>query len=373
MDTLRPPEAPSLRPEGAVHRAAHEELPWWQRITVPFEVAIALVVVVAMLLLTAVLVYQVGTSARQAIIAASDENAQHISQLISERVHRVVDPADATLRLLAFDPIVSAPDLAARLTRLPVLARLLEQNPLLSAVYIGYADGQFLLLRPLRNVALRERLTAPAGAAFLLQSMARERGGAQVGRYSFYDARLRIITSAARPEYQYDPRTRPWYAKAAQQKEQVLTAPYVFFTTQEVGVTLSQPSEDGRAVLGLDVALTDLGAEIGSLRLMPRTEIAVVNQDFRVLAYPDMSRVLQRDGDAPSLKLRQLGDLGVPSLQALQAQELKEGPARRFQADGEEWLAKVLPLKSPRWQGLYVLMVIPTEELLAGVNQNLRR
>ncbi|MBP3980737.1 hypothetical protein J8G26_08330 [Acidovorax sp. JG5] len=59
------------------------------------------------------------------------------AQLISERVHRIVDPADATLRLLAFDPVASASTLAPRLRRMPVLARLLEQNPLLSAVYVG--------------------------------------------------------------------------------------------------------------------------------------------------------------------------------------------------------------------------------------------
>ena len=311
------------------------ELPWWRRITVPFEVVIASVVVSAMLLLTVLLVYQVGTSARQAIIAASDDSAQHISLLISERVHHIVDPADATLRLLAFDPIASATTLQARLRRLPVFVRLLEQNALLSAVFIGYSDGQFLLMRPLRNAALRARLQAPAEAAFLVQSMARERSAAGlmglVGRWNYYDAQLRLIDSSVRPGYRYDPRSRPWYAEAAEKNTQVLTAPYVFFTTQEVGVTLSQPSEDGRAVIGLDVALTDLGREIGELRLMPRTEIAVVDQDQRVLAYPDMSRVLVReDGDQPSLKLRTLDGLGVPSLQALHSLDVKEGPSRRL-------------------------------------------
>ena len=239
------------------------ELPWWRRITVPFEVVIASVVVSAMLLLTVLLVYQVGTSARQAIIAASDDSAQHISLLISERVHHIVDPADATLRLLAFDPIASATTLQARLRRLPVFVRLLEQNALLSAVFIGYSDGQFLLMRPLRNAALRARLQAPAEAAFLVQSMARERSAAGlmglVGRWNYYDAQLRLIDSSVRPGYRYDPRSRPWYAEAAEKNTQVLTAPYVFFTTQEVGVTLSQPSEDGRAVIGLDVAPFRIG------------------------------------------------------------------------------------------------------------------
>ncbi|MBU0749707.1 MAG: phosphohydrolase [Gammaproteobacteria bacterium] len=364
------------RPTASVQTGA--DLPWWRRITVPFEVVIASVVVSAMLLLTVLMVYQVSTSAQQAIIAASDENAQHISQLISERVHRIVDPADATIRLLAFDPIASAQNLPARLRRLPVLARLLEQNTLMSAVFIGYPDGQFLLMRPLRDAALRARLDAPRDAAFLVQTMARERGvSGLVGRWSYYDAQLRQIDSAVRPEYRYDPRARPWYAEAAEKNTQVLTTPYVFFTTQEVGVTLSQPSEDGRAVIGMDVALTDLGREIGGLRMMPRTEIAVVDSDHRVLAYPDMSRVLVREGEGGGeqggLKLRTLADLGVPSLQAMQQQGLKEGHAHRFMAGGEEWLAKVLPLESVRWRGLHILMAIPTQELLRDVNENLRR
>ena len=168
--------------------------PWWRRFTIPFEVVIASVVVSAMLLLTVVLVYQVGTSARQAIIAASDDSAQHISMLISERVHHVVDPADATLRLLAFDPIASANTLTARLRRLPVLHSLLDQNALLSAVFIGYSDGQFLLMRPLRNAALRARhRAADLEAAKVVLAWLDERGHADLRTIS------RTRATAGRP------------------------------------------------------------------------------------------------------------------------------------------------------------------------------
>ncbi|PJI97753.1 HD-GYP domain-containing protein (c-di-GMP phosphodiesterase class II) [Acidovorax sp. 69] len=378
MDSLRnsPQEPPSVASHGgaSAFQPRADDGSWWRRITIPFEVLIATVVVTAMLLLTVLLVYQVSTSARQAIIAASDDSALRISQLITERVHRIVDPADATIRLLAFDPVTTAGTLPARLRRLPMLARLVEQNQLLSAVFIGYPDGQFLLVRPLRNDALRVRLDAPPKTAYLVQSMSRERAGeGLVGRWSYYDTQLRLIHSSVRPEYRYDPRTRPWYAEAAERNTQILTAPYVFFTTQEVGVTLSQPNEDGRAVIGLDVALTDLGREIGELRLLPRTEVAVVDQDLRVLAYPDMARVLVKDGDAPTLRLRELADLGVDSLLAAQTLGLKEGESRRLEAGGEEWLARALPLESMRWRGLQMLITIPTKELLAGVNENLRR
>ena len=42
-----------------------------------------------------------------------------------------MDPADAIIRQLAFDPVTAATTLPARMRRLPVLARVLEQNALL--------------------------------------------------------------------------------------------------------------------------------------------------------------------------------------------------------------------------------------------------
>ena len=233
----------------------------------PFQAVVASLVVGAMVLLAAVLAYQVSRSARQAIVEASDESAQRIGMLINERVRRIVDPADASLRLLSFDPVSAATGLQQRLLRLPLLAGLLSQNPLLAAVFVGYRDGQFLLVRPLRDAAVRERLGAPPGAAYLVQSMAHEgrQGPELAGRWSFYDADLKLLHTALQPGYRFDPRTRPWYQEG--REGQSLTAPYVFFTTQEVGVTLSQPSADGLAVLGLDVALSTLGREAGGLRL----------------------------------------------------------------------------------------------------------
>lgn len=373
MDSVHQEEGPSpgsrratLVDAGGTH--------WWHRITIPSGVLISSLVVAAMLLLSGLLAYQASTTARETILAASEDSAQHISLIISERVRRIVDPADAIIRQLAFDPITAATNLPARMRRIPVLARVLEQNALLSAVFIGYPDGQFLLVRPLRDPAVRQRLGAPEAAAFLVQSMSRERtGGELVGRWGFYSAQLRPIVSQVRPDYRYDPRTRPWYQEALEQNAQILTAPYLFFTTREVGVTLSQPSEDGRAILGLDVALPDLGREIESLRLIPNTEIVVVDRDLRVLAYPDMSRVLESDGNGPSLNLRTLDSLGIASLSEVHRLDIQPGESRRFSVHGREWLGQVQPLQSLRWRDLNILMAVPTSELLSGIDKSLRR
>ena len=368
MDSHRNPASQAAAP----HRPT-AALPWWERITVRLEVLTASVVVLAMLLLTALVTYQVSSSARQALVSASGDRAQRVSMLITERVQRIVNPADAIVGLLAYDPVTTATTLPQRLRRLPVLAALLEQNPLLSALYVGYPDGQFLLLRPLHHPAVRVQEGVPENAAFLLQSIAQEKGPGTplVGRWSFYDAQLKLLSTALRPEYQFDPRTRPWYQEAQHRRAQILTAPYLFFTTQELGITLSQPSAEGTAVLGLDVALSDLSREIGDLRPVPRTEIAVLDKDNRVLAYPDMSRVLQLDGG--QLRMRPLSELGVPSLLAVQQLGVQPGKSLRFEVGGEEWLGQVQPLQSSRWRDWQLVMAIPTAQLLLDLNRNLRR
>lgn len=368
MDSHRNPASQAVAP----HRPT-AALPWWRRITVRLEVLTASVVVLAMLLLTALVTYQVSSSARQALVSASGDSAQRVSMLITERVQRIVNPAEAIVRLLAYDPVTTATSLPQRLRRLPVLAGLLEQNLLLSALYVGYPDGQFLLLRPLRHPTLRLQEGMPANAAFLLQSIAQEKGPGTplVGRWSFYDAQLKLLSTAPRPEYQFDPRTRPWYQEAQHSRTQILTTPYLFFTTQELGITLSQPSQEGDAVLGLDVALTDLGREIGDLRPVPHTEIAVLDKDNRVLAYPDMSRVLRLDGG--QLSMRPLRELGVPSLLAVHTLGVQPGNPLRFEVDGQEWLGQVQPLQSTRWRDWQLVMAIPTAQLLSDLNRNLRR
>ena len=57
-------------------------LPWWRRFTVRFEVLIASVVVLVMQLLTGVMTYRLGSSARQAILVASSDSAQRISRMV---------------------------------------------------------------------------------------------------------------------------------------------------------------------------------------------------------------------------------------------------------------------------------------------------
>ncbi len=365
----------STTPSPAVPLTAHAALPWWRRIRMGFGVVIASLVVGALLLMAALLALQARSTTRNAILAASTENAQHIGRLLSERVRRVLEPADVAMRLLAHDPLTQASTLPDRLERLPALHSLLQEQTLLSAVFVGYPDGQFILLRPLRDPVVRSRLKAPESARYLLQSIAREPGQpGLVGRWAFYTADMERILSDPRPDYRFDPRGRPWYTAAVEQRGQVLTPPYVFFTTREIGLTLSQPSHDGRAVVGMDLALPDFGRELNSLRPLPLTQLVIVNRENQVLAHPEIaqSRLLAgADGEAPQLP--SVASLGSPSLNVMLTLPPQAESAHHFRVDGQEWLGQVQPLSGLRWEGLRLLVAVPSDALLAEVNQGLAR
>ena len=68
-----------------------------------------------------------------------------------------------------------------------------------------------------------------------------------------------------RPSYRYDPRSRPWYALAAERNTQVLTAPYLFFTTQEVGVTLTRIFPPPRATTEYGIGLVCPKIQVSNL------------------------------------------------------------------------------------------------------------
>src|SRR5690606_11617743 len=133
------------------------------------------------------------------MVSAAGESAQQLARTLNERARRLVDPPQNVVRLLAIDPITHATDLTARLDRLPALAESLNANEMLSAIYVGYSNGEFILLRELFNTELQQRFSAPQGTHFLVQTMSLSRPGELKGEWRFYDSQLNLLATEAPP------------------------------------------------------------------------------------------------------------------------------------------------------------------------------
>lgn len=326
---------------------------------------VALAIVLGMLLLGAALAWQGYRGIRQTLVAAAGDTAQQVGKTIDERARRLIDPVQSSIRLLAHNP--AAHTQAQRLDRLPQLVETLNANRMLSAAYMGYPSGDFLLVRRLRDPQLLQRFAAPPGTAFLVQRVSRGEGGVVQGEWRYYDQALNLLRAQAKPEYRYDPRTRPWFAEASAQSATVLTPPYVFFTTREIGVTLAQRSVDGETVIGMDVSVNDLASETQGLRITPGTEIAVLDDQGNVVAYPDLQRVIVHEGQG--VRLSRLSELDIASLQHLYADLPSGTQAQPYQVDGQTWYGMRIPLTSLAGQDLQVLIAVPGHELLAGARK----
>ncbi|TDF81047.1 HD domain-containing phosphohydrolase [Pseudomonas sp. H9] len=333
------------------------------------RVLIALAIMLSTLVLGGVLAYKSYLGMQQALVSASADTAQQLSRTINERARRLLDPALSSIQLLAYDPLSKASNLPQRLDRLPLLVASLNANKMLSAVYAGYPNGEFLLVRVLRDDSVKQRLHAPPEATYLVQSISLDNNGQLLGEWRFYDGQLSLLKHEAKADYHFDPRTRPWFIAGMNSTSTALTKPYVFFTTREIGLTLSQRSIDGAAVLGMDASVNDLGSGIDDLSISPGTEIAVVDSSGTVLTYPDLQRVLVQEGEA--LRLSRLDELGVDSLNQLFSDNQQNTGPRRYQSGGQAWYGMRVPLSTFAQHDIHLLIAVPAAELLMGARQAL--
>lgn len=323
------------------------------------------------MLLVALAVMSLGwVGARGALVTMATRTASDSGVLLNERAKRMLEPVQATLRQISSDPISSASTLDERLRRLFVLAEELAANGLISSLYVGYANGEFILVRALDKPALRQLVAAPARSNFLVQARTLQKNKQIVGEYLFYSADGVLLERRRVPSYNFDPRTRLWFKNAESVGASVLSEPYVFFTTQQLGITISQHARDANSVLGIDVVLDELSSALADLRVTPNAQIALLNERNEVIAYPDMASALV-EGDG-QMGFKSIQSLGEPSLKKLHEENPPLGVARFFEVNGRDTLGVMLPFEIWHNKKLKLLVTIPEEELMGGLVQQRR-
>jgi HD-GYP domain-containing protein (c-di-GMP phosphodiesterase class II) len=284
----------------------------------------------------------------------------------------LIRPAELAVHVASVSGLVEARSLEERLHRLPVLREFLRDLQAVTSLYIGYASGDFFMLRRLWNEEDRALFDAPAGAAYLIQSVEHSPGGRNE-LFIFLDEKLEHLRSDASPAYAagFDPRTRPWYRAALAAGQLIKTPPYVFYATGKVGMTVARPAADRTAVAGADVRLETLGAAFAVKKLTPNTQIALVNRDGQVIAH-EFSAKLIRPPMSPDgqPRLPGLADLGVPVLKQLAERLPSLATDDRINLDlrddGERWRITVRPFRPGSDSPLLLITAIPDSELMAG-------
>jgi PAS domain S-box-containing protein len=166
----------------------------------------------------------------------------------------------------------------------------------------------------------------------------------------------RTLVSEEWKDQDYDPRKRPWYTGALSAPENVVhwTAPYLFATSQEPGITAAVRWTDAATgqtmVVAFDVLLSDLSAVTLGMSYAEHGGAALLSGDGKVLGLPRNAGF-----DSPkAIKeavLKLPADIGLPVLDlALKADASESGAGVGVRVEGPDgpWrvLLKPLPLRN---------------------------
>lgn len=255
----------------------------------------------------------------------------------------------------------------------------LKIYPDIAGIYLGTPDGQFYYVS--RNG------TRSAGG-FRTKEITLDATGFRRVRLDWWDAAGIAVATETVADDRYDPRQRPWYRGALESQGIFWTDPYIFYTSQKPGVTISGPSFqlDGslRGVVGVDIEIDQLSTFIGQLRIGRHGRALLVNHNREVVAFQDVEKIkYHQDGTTNSKRLVTIEEFDDPLSQAavraagLSLSDdhdlaLNQMRYAKFEHDGVGYLAMFSPFPDPHWPWI-IGMYMPEDDYLGVLKANRAR
>ena len=154
--------------------------------------------------------------------------------------------------------------------------------------------------------------------------------------YQFTEGGLRPTRQD--PKYGYDPRLRPWYREAIAAGQRIVTAPYVWFDSGVVGVTVAEPytAADGQqGVVQIEFNVNSLSRVVETLGARNDVSLVIHTDDGEVLAMPGLR---QRQGmdEAGQGRVTRFEHVERPEIRAY----AKELPSKQH-AEKDQWLMDI--------------------------------
>jgi adenylate cyclase len=264
------------------------------------------------------------------------------------------------------------PSQLAAATRInTLLVPLMQLYPEISSLQVANARGDGFLIIRLEAGRLRNRLVS------------RERWGT---RTLWFD-----IDPEGRPKspewkvVDYEPRSRAWYTglKDLPDGEVFWTEPYIFFTTQDLGITASiKWHERGMEyVFAADVLLMSITdfTQRDTTQLSRHSQTAIYTGDWRVVGLPRHQKFRDQESIRRTLLLH-IDEIQIAELHAAVkmtedhpeiGKTIKESGKAIFsyESQGETWWAGVTSYPLGKRRHLWIGILMPNDDLLEGITQ----
>jgi adenylate cyclase len=302
----------------------------------------------------------------------AQDKSNEITQQIVSSVQSVISPAEIIVSIVANSSLAEAGSLSERMKKAGLLKRVLLDNDNLTAVYIGYEQGDFFLLRRMNSEVEKMKYHAPEETQFMAQSIELQKGNL-IGSYIFLDRNLQILEVEPKLDYprNYIPRQRPWYQEALKSGSTIITDPYVFFANRKVGITVATQANKRTAVVAADIQLDTLGSILEKQKPTPNSRIVISSIDGSVIADSEaITLVNENNTDKNKLTLKQLDQLESPILTEIRTLQkddrgLMSTDTTSIFVDNKNWEVAIHPFSMGGENLMLLMSAIPEDELLA--------
>lgn len=190
-----------------------------------------------------------------------------------------------------------------------------------------------------------------------------------------------VVERSFDPTDTYDPRTRPWYIEASELGGRIWTDPYIFFSSQQPGVTVAAPvmTQDNqlRGVVGIDLDIADISLFLSDLTIGETGAAFILSDNGQVIAHPDPARIMMQNDDV-TLGFIGINDFRDPIVRAAFAGFDSSNTASRitvqsqFEFYGERYMTLLLPIPGIElpWN---IAAFAPEGDFIQGINDNRKR
>jgi len=314
------------------------------------------------------IIFYTFSQARKNALVTTGNIFELNAQQIEEKFAFTIDTVTSFVAVSSTLKSLGVQEMEGLKSLLPYFRQSFTSIPWMSAVYVGYGNGDFFMIQALRdNKYARATLSAPEQAAYMVKRIVHGAQGRILEDYLFHDANLELIAER-RVEFDgYDPRQRGWYNNAVGSQDAVVTRPYVFFSTRQIGVSIASRLAGGNGVVGADSILEELKALLQDQRLTPHSEIALVDRNGTIIlsSNDEVLRRQQATQQANQQDLK-LEDPVVPTILQAMFRRIREPKSEPtvFNVAGTQWFGHVRPLLGKRNQNLFLLTASPMDELM---------
>lgn len=338
------------------------------RLSLGFILALSLAGLQFVAILTVVLTSYV--TSERALLEQARDLLEETGGNVSDRSQRFLKPARDAVELSSnlIESDIIAPD------RSTVIERFLFQNlrtePQISGLFYGDEQGNFIYV-------MRSDGAGPFRSKLVLYE-----GDERTTELIWREADFSEVTRRFDPEDKYDPRARPWYRSAKGQGKSIWSAPYIFFSSQQPGITVASPVFDAdgavSGVVGGDIELSAISHFLSGLEIGERGVALVLNDNGDVIAHPDtdLIKVKGEDGSVSFANITEMNDMVARAAFGDLARGGSVSIQREMQADfqfaQERYVSLVRPFPDVElpWT---IAIYAPENDFTQGIKDNRRR